>query len=327
MRNWRTAPGAREDPGKPAPPSGGPRPRSRDAPATGTIFHMSVNPARSWRPSTLIYGSAALHLAAAGVTLFRPQLWPWMLSAVLADHLVVTGAGLLPRSRLLGPNWTCLPQTQTAGSRGAVAITIDDGPDPDVTPAVLAALEAHHATATFFCVGERVEQHPALARAIVEQHHEIGNHSYRHTHGFALLGPRALASEVTRAQQAIGAATGEWPRFFRAPAGLRNLFLEPVLARSNLQLVSWTRRGFDTVSRDPDAVVARLTGRLRAGDILLLHDGHAARTRAGVPLILEVLPRLLTRLATLQLTTTTLRAALAPSAAAATPPAAEAAPT
>jgi peptidoglycan/xylan/chitin deacetylase (PgdA/CDA1 family) len=286
---------------------------------------MSVNPVRSWRPGTLIYGSAALHLAAAGMTLFRPQLWPWTLSAVLADHLLVTGAGLWPRSRLLGPNWTRLPQVRTPGSRGSVAITIDDGPDPEVTPGVLAVLEAHHASATFFCVGERVEQQPALARAVVEHHHEIGNHSYRHTHGFALLGPRALARDVTRAQQAIAAATGEWPRFFRAPAGLRNLFLEPVLARSNLQLVSWTRRGFDTVSSDPGAVTARLTGQLRAGDILLLHDGHAARTRAGVPLILEVLPRLLTELAALQFTTITLRAAAAQAGAAAAPPAVEAA--
>ena len=83
------------------------------------------------------------------------------------------------------------------------------------------------------------------------------------------------------------------PRFFRAPAGLRNPFLEPVLARESLQLVSWTRRGFDTVNGSARAVLGRLTRRLRAGDILLLHDGHAARTAAGTPVILEVLPRCL----------------------------------
>jgi len=269
----------------------------------------------------------ALHLAAAGATLVRPQLWPWTLSAVVADHLVLTAGGLWPRSRLLGPNWTRLPRLRTAGTRGAVAITIDDGPDAEVTPAVLAVLETHKATATFFCVGERVEQHPALARAIVEQHHEIANHSYRHTHAFAFLGPRALADEVARTQQAIGAVTGQWPRFFRAPAGLRNPFLEPVLARAGLQLASWTRRGFDTVSVDPDAVTARLTRDLRAGDILLLHDGHAARTAAGVPLILEVLPRVLAAVAAAQLTTTTLRAALAQSMGVAGVQAAEAAST
>jgi peptidoglycan/xylan/chitin deacetylase (PgdA/CDA1 family) len=288
---------------------------------------MSLNTARPWRPSTLIRASVALHLAAVGTTLVRPHLWAWTLSAVVADHLVLTASGLWPRSRLLGPNWTHLPPGRAAGSRGAVAITIDDGPDAEVTPAVLDVLEAHEATATFFCIGERVEEHPLLARTIAERHHEIGNHSYRHTHGFALLGPRALAREVERAQEVLSAATGQWPRFFRAPAGLRNTFLEPVLARTGLQLVSWTRRGFDTVSRSPEAVVARLTRHLQPGDILALHDGHAARTGAGVPLILEVLPRLLTALAAAQLTTTTLRAALAHSAGLAGAPAAEAAPT
>jgi peptidoglycan/xylan/chitin deacetylase (PgdA/CDA1 family) len=270
---------------------------------------MSVSLPRNWRPSTLIRASVALHLAAAGVTLVRPQLWPWALSAVLSDHLALTAAGLWPRSRLLGPNWTRLPELHSSGCPRAVAITIDDGPDPEVTPAVLEVLEAHKATATFFCVGERVEQHPSLARAIAERH-DIGNHSYRHSHDFALLGPRALAREVGHAQQVIGAASGQWPCFFRAPAGLRNLFLEPVLARAGLQLASWTRRGYDTVSGDPGAVTARLTRRLRAGDILLLHDGHAARRHRRAPLILEVLPRLLTALASAELTTTTLRAAL-----------------
>ena len=324
MADWLTTPSARESrrPDRPAH-----RPCSRETPATGTIFRMSANPTRRWHPSTLIRASAVLHLGAAAATLVRPQLWPWTLSSVMANHLILVAAGLWPRSRLLGPNWTCLPQLPAPGSPGAVAITIDDGPDAEVTPAVLDVLQAHNATATFFCIGERVERHPELARAIVERHHEIGNHSYRHGHGFALLGPGTLMHEVARAQQAISTATGQWPCFFRAPAGLRNPFLEPVLARAGLQLVSWTRRGFDTVSGNSDAVTARLTRHLQAGDILLLHDGHGARTRAGAPLILEVLPRLLRTLAAAQLTTTTLRAALTRSAGVTSARAAEAAPT
>jgi peptidoglycan/xylan/chitin deacetylase (PgdA/CDA1 family) len=262
------------------------------------------------------------------VTLVRPHVWPWTLSAVIADHLLLTGAGLLPRSRLLGPNWTRLPAcTAGSGAHGAVAITIDDGPDPEVTARVLDVLEAHDATATFFCVGERVARHAALARAIVARHHEIGNHSYTHGNGFAFLGPHGLAREVALAQEAIGMATGEAPRFFRAPAGLRNPFLEPVLARANLQLASWTRRGFDTVSGNADAVLGRLTRQLQPGDILLMHDGHAARTRAGSPVILEVLPRLLHALGAAQLATVTLRAALPSSGKGLRTPAAQAAPT
>jgi len=262
-----------------------------------------------WRPSALIRGSVALHLAAAGVAFSRPRLWPWALSAVVADHLLLIAAGLWPKSRLLGPNWTRLPAAAGGRATGAIAITIDDGPDPQITPRVLALLEAHGARATFFCIGERVARHPALAREIVQRGHAIENHSQRHLHRFALLGPRALTDEIGRAQQTIAAATGEVAQFFRAPAGLRNPFLEPVLARAGLRLVSWTRRGFDTVSGSATRVLGTLTRHLDDGDILLLHDGHAARTAAGGAVILEVLPPLLAAVAAARLTPITLRAA------------------
>jgi hypothetical protein len=86
--------------------------------------------------------------------------------------------------------------------------------------------------------------------------------------------------------------------------------LDPVLSRLDLRLVSWTRRGFDTVNGDADSVCRRLTHRLRGGEILLLHDGHAARTRSGSPVILEVLPRLLAALALAGLKPVTLRAVM-----------------
>jgi hypothetical protein len=84
-----------------------------------------------------------------------------------------------------------------------------------------------------------------------------------------------------------------------------------VLTRLDLQLASWTRRGFDTVNGSADVVFGKLANHLRGGDILLLHDGHAARTDAGLPVILEVLPRLLTTVVAAKLTPITLRAALA----------------
>src|ERR1700726_2374205 len=187
-----------------------------------------------WRASALMRGSVALHLAAVGAVLARPRLWPWALSAVVADHLLLIAAGLWPKSRLLGPNWTRLPAAAGARATGPIAITIDDGPDPQITPRVLALLEAHGARATFFCIGEQVAAHPGLAREIVQRGHAIENHSQRHLHRFSLLGPSALEREIRAAQDSIAAATGEVARFFRAPAGLRNPFLEPVLVRTNL---------------------------------------------------------------------------------------------
>src|SRR5581483_9256852 len=218
-------------------------------------------------PTVTIRTSWALHAAAAVGLVMRPNLWPWMLGTVVADHLVLTAAGLWPRSSLLGPNWTRLPKADS--TRDAVAITIDDGPDPQITPEVLDVLARHGARATFFCVGERVAQNAPLAREIVHRGHTIENHSQRHLHRFSVLGPRGMREEIERAQNTIAAVTGELPRFFRAPAGLRNPFLEPVLARLGLRLASWTRRGFDTVNRDPRVVLAKLTRGLSARDILL----------------------------------------------------------
>jgi peptidoglycan/xylan/chitin deacetylase (PgdA/CDA1 family) len=272
---------------------------------------MNLEVRQRFAGAPLLYGSAALHLAAAAVTVARPRLWPWTVGAVVLDHLLITAAGLWPRSHWLGPNWTRLPESGAA--RGAIAITIDDGPDPEVTPRVLEVLDAFEARASFFCIGERVRRHPDLAREIVRRGHSVENHSQRHRHSFSLLGPWRMAAEIAEAQESIAQVTGERPRFFRAPAGLRNPFLEPILAHLKLQLVSWTRRGFDTVNADPEDVYLRLCRSLREGDILLLHDGHAARARpgtpaAGTPVILDVLPRLLETLRRHQLEPVSLRA-------------------
>ena len=253
---------------------------------------MSVperTPAR-WRPSAFLMLSAAVHLAAGIGLLLAPAQWAWWLGALIVNHGLITAAGLLPRCNWLGPNLTRLPPA--AAARGEVALTFDDGPDPAITPQVLDMLDAAGVRASFFCIGERVAAHAALAREIVRRGHHIENHTQHHPHALSLYGPRRLAREVLDAQRTLAQASGRAPRFVRAVAGLRNPFLEPILARHGLQLASWTRRGYDT--RDAAAqVLARLTRGLAAGDVLLLHDGHAARTAGGQPVVLAVLPRLL----------------------------------
>lgn len=252
--------------------------------------------------------SAALHATAAAATVVHPQGWPWALGAIAANHLTITAAGLWPRSTLLGSNWTSLPKT--ASAERSVAVTIDDGPDPEVTPRVLDILARYNVPATFFCIGTRIVRHRDLAREIAARGHAIENHSFSHRHHFSLFGPRAMAAEVAAAQDAIAESIGQTPRFFRAPAGLRNPFLDDVLRRFGLQLASWTRRGFDTVTNDAGTVLQRLVHRLDAGDILLLHDGNSARDPAGRPVVYDVLPRLLDELAARHLTPVTLRSAL-----------------
>jgi peptidoglycan/xylan/chitin deacetylase (PgdA/CDA1 family) len=274
---------------------------------TVTVMEFAHPIPKRWRPTPFIAGSLALHGAALAVIAVAPAAWPWALGAVVANHIALMTAGLFPRTHVLGPNWTRLPAA--AAARGEIAITIDDGPDPEVTPRVLDMLGASGVRATFFCIGTHVAAHPELALDIVRRGHAIENHSEHHVMHFSLLGIGGMRREAAGAQAIITRTTGQSPLFFRAPAGLRSPLLEPALARLGLQLASWTRRGYDTRTRDPDTVARRLLANLAAGDILLLHDGNAARTDAGEPLILAVLPRVIAAVRAAGLKPVTLRAA------------------
>jgi peptidoglycan/xylan/chitin deacetylase (PgdA/CDA1 family) len=263
---------------------------------------------KPWAAPPLVTASLGVHVLAAGGALLMPQAAPVALAAVALNHAVLTGVGLWPRSRLLGPNFTALPAA--ARERKAFALTIDDGPDPRVTPPLLDMLDLHGLKASFFLIAEEARTRPALALEIAQRGHDIQNHSLRHAHHFSLMGPRAIEREVMQAQLVLADITGQTPHCFRAPAGLRNPFLDPVLHRHGLNLVSWTRRGFDTRNGSAKAALARLTRGLGAGDILLLHDGHAGRSSGGRPVVLEVLTPLLERCAALGLHGETLRQAV-----------------
>jgi len=264
----------------------------------------------AWRPTPFLIFSSALHVGALALVLVRAEFWHLALGAVVLNHLAISAAGLWPRSTLLGANLVRLPSA--AAQRGEVALTFDDGPDPDITPQVLAILAQRGVRASFFCIGERAAAHPGICRAIAEAGHAVENHGQLHRKHYSLLGPRGWLREVGTAQQTLQAQSGQKPQFFRAMAGLRNPFLDPVLHRLGIKLATWTRRGYDTRCTDPGRVLARLTQDLDAGDILLLHDGNAARTASGQAVILAVLPSLLDELAKRQLTPVTLRDACKP---------------
>ncbi len=265
----------------------------------------STTPARTTplllKASVVVHGTALAALAAA------PQASSLVVTALVANHLVIGAAGLVPQSTWLGPNLSRLPSP----GAGILSLTFDDGPEPETTPLVLSMLEAAGHRATFFCVGARAEAHPGLMAEIRARGHGVENHSYTHPNSFALRGPGGLAREIDRAQDALAGRAGERPRLFRAPAGIQNPWLAGVLADRGLSLVSWTRRGFDTVSRDGARVAARLIGPgLRAGDILLLHDRTPARDSHGRPVVLDALPRVLDAMARAGLRSVALHTAL-----------------
>ena len=183
--------------------------------------------------------------------------------------------------------------------RPVVAVTFDDGPHAQGTPAVLEELARHGATATFFLVGEQVVQRPSLAREIVAAGHEVAVHGYRHT---LLLRRRvtAVADDLDRAVDAIGEATGVRPTLYRPPYGvLSSGALAHVRARGWRPLL-WSTWGRDWERRaTPQAIARRATRGLRAGDVVLLHDSDAyssadswRRTAAALPSVLDAVATL-----------------------------------
>jgi peptidoglycan-N-acetylglucosamine deacetylase len=254
---------------------------------------MSAHAAKpGWTP--MVGASIALHAAAVPAVAVAPRHWPWVAGALVANHCVLLGAGLAPRSAALGPN---VVRSAAAASAGAVVLTFDDGPDPAVTPRILDLLDARRAAATFFCIGERVARHPDLVREIARRGHRVENHTQTHPNLFFFHFPGTLEREIAACQDAVVHACDRAPTYFRAPAGIRSPLLQGVLARADLRLASWTRRGFDTVARDPVAVAARLTRGMAAGDVLLLHDGAAHPREGRERVVLEALPRVLDAIA------------------------------
>jgi peptidoglycan-N-acetylglucosamine deacetylase len=269
---------------------------------------MSISPSlpsRFWQPTPFVKASFALHAVSAIAVGTSPTTWPWALAAVAANQALIGAAVMWPRSTWIGENIRFLPAASIA--KNEIALTFDDGPDPDITPRVLDLLDAHGHKASFYVVGERATKYPHVIQEIVKRGHAVENHSHRHSNRFAFYLASQLHRELNAAQQAIADASGSLPRFFRAPMGFRTPFLDPVIARLGLHYSSWTRRGFDSTAKTAAPVLQRLVTGLQAGDILLLHDGSMFSTRREKPVVLDVLPVLLKKVSASGLQAVTLR--------------------
>lgn len=173
-----------------------------------------------------------------------------------------------------------------------VWLTIDDGPDPDDTPRLLALLAEHGARATFFVIGERAARHPELIRAIVAGGHEVAHHT--HTHPLATFwcaGPARVAREID-ATLAVLRGQGVKPGRFRPPAGIKSLWLPGALRARGLAAVGWSARGLEFLSQDPAGVTARVLRGLAPGAILLMHEGPGVTAPVRVVAVRRVLEQL-----------------------------------
>ena len=156
-------------------------------------------------------------------------------------------------------------------SRRAVALTFDDGPDPDVTLRLLELLRRHGVPATFFVAGARVERNPGLIREILSRGHTLGNHSYHHDPLLMLRSRAKLREEVARTQDVLSDFTVR-PLAFRPPVGITNPRLPGVLRELGMYCVTFSCRAFDRGNRRIAGLAEIILKKVRPGDIILLHD-------------------------------------------------------
>lgn len=228
---------------------------------------MSVE--NNWRwPRRALLGFAiaapfvALYLARTNLVL--------ALAPIFLSHVLFLYATLMPNCQWWGPVVRSFETTEPE-----VWLTIDDGPSPAHTLAMLDLLDRFDARATFFVIGVRAEQHPHLLTEILSRGHEIANHTHNHPSGtFWAAGPGRVAEELDGCAELLRTGPDRPARLFRAPAGMKNLFVHPELTRRGLALIGWTVRGLDTVRRDPERVSRRLLRGTKPGAILLLHEGQ-----------------------------------------------------
>jgi len=192
--------------------------------------------------------------------------WQAALACFVLTGAVMAYGTLSPTTRMFGP------VVSRIGGPG-VLLTLDDGPDPVTTPAVLDLLDRHEAKAVFFLIGDRVRKWPELAREIVRRGHAVGNHSQTHpAYRFWSLGPWRMWREIAACQETLTEVLGTAPVWFRAPVGHYNSFVHPALDALGLRLMAWNCRGFDGTDRNVEKVLARLRENLRPGAVVLLHE-------------------------------------------------------
>jgi len=166
----------------------------------------------------------------------------------------------------------------------SVAITFDDGPYPVITLKIVELLRQYNAKATFFCVGKQIEENPEIFMQVVQAGHTIGNHSYSHSNNFGFFSTKRVLEELKKTDDLIFSLITKKVRLFRPPFGVTNPNIAKAIKQNQYDVIGWNVRSLDTKIQEPKKIVERVTKKLKAGDIILLHD-----TNERTVLVLEQL--------------------------------------
>ncbi len=153
-----------------------------------------------------------------------------------------------------------------------ISITFDDGPDTEYTNRILDVLKDAGITATFFCIGRKIDGNEELLKRMDNDGHLIGTHSYSHSNWFDFFPPRRMKKEFLRTEEKIIHITGKRPLMFRPPYGVINPMVKRALHGTGYHVIGFSNRAWDTVAKKEGKILSRITRSLKPGDIVLLHD-------------------------------------------------------
>lgn len=240
-------------------------------------------------PARIVFWAATL--GGIGFTVYsvltRPPTLGVAIACALAYSAIIVVGVLSLRLRMFVDAIVAGPE----GARG-VALTFDDGPDPETTNEVLDVLDRRGVKATFFVIGAKAAKHPEIVKAMIEKGHEVGVHGFAHDRLFSLRGAKRVRADLERAMRTLEGITHERPVLFRPPIGHTNPTIARVADELDLVVVGWSVAARDGIARTkPDDVVARVSRGLEDGAIVALHDAaeHGGRKPAGVTALAAVL--------------------------------------
>lgn len=195
---------------------------------------------------------------------------------------------IVHKQATLQPSTRVIREVQTTDK--VVALTYDDGPHPVFTPEILRVLDKYNVKATFFMIGNRMEQYPWLVREIIARGHAIGNHTYSHPPDFKFNPADRIGFEIDKCEDVIRLLCGTSPRLFRPPKGLVSNSMLALATMKGYETVLWTVCADNHDAPTPELMAKRVISRVHPGAIILAHDGmYPMRWRdvAATPLIIE----------------------------------------
>jgi peptidoglycan-N-acetylglucosamine deacetylase len=226
-----------------------------------------------FKTATLLLFLSMIIIALSGLFLSIP-IWPFLIPLSLYIILVIHGSASV-QSEFFMPV-VCRGDEAV----NEVAITFDDGPDPDNTQRILDTLKKNEVSAAFFCIGEKVAENPELMQQIADGGHVIGNHSYSHGFFFDLSSHDNMVREIRSTNKIIEKSVRKRIHLFRPPYGVTTPVLAKAVKKTKMTSVGWSLRSMDTVEKDPQKLVNKISKQVKSGDVILLHDTQAVTADA-----------------------------------------------